>query len=165
MAINTGYSANIRYWFILQRGVARKGYLRRRITVTLSIFNFSSWFLAQIVENRGGVFLNHFYVMGIFFLKSYDENQIRLQWECVRTPWSGGWWVTSRSQITSSNVFQDGFRHNFSKSCPQDLKFVWKDASRDSQQFCTKKRVLKLNIDKVKVIIDTRITLSGDHLL
>ena len=68
-AINTGDSRNPRYWFILQGGVSRKGYLRRRITVTLSIFNFSTCFLAQIVENRGGVLLNHFYVLGIFFWK------------------------------------------------------------------------------------------------
>ena len=31
-----------------------EGDLRRRIIVTLSIFKFSSWFLAQIVENRRG---------------------------------------------------------------------------------------------------------------
>ena len=123
-AINTGDSRNPRYWFILQGGVSRKGYLRRRITVTLSIFNFSTCFLAQIEENRGGRLSKPFLGPGDIFSKSYDENQIRFERECARTPWSGGWWVTSRSQITSINVWQDCFRHNFSKNCPQDLKFV-----------------------------------------
>ena len=37
-----------------------EGYFVRRIAVTLSIFNFSPGFFAQIVENRRGVFLDHF---------------------------------------------------------------------------------------------------------
>ena len=37
---------------LVQGRVARKGDLVARITVTLSIFNFSTRFFAQIVENR-----------------------------------------------------------------------------------------------------------------
>ena len=48
------YSSTCTLWDLLQGGVAREGYLRRRITVTLSISNFSTWFLSQIVENRRG---------------------------------------------------------------------------------------------------------------
>ena len=33
-------------------GSAQKGNLPRRVTVTLSIFNFRTWFFAQIIENR-----------------------------------------------------------------------------------------------------------------
>ena len=58
-----------RYWFIIQRGIARKGYLRRRITVTLSIFNFSTCLLAQIVENRGGRLSRPFLGPGDFFFE------------------------------------------------------------------------------------------------
>ena len=66
-AINTG---DDRSWFILQGGIARKGYLRRRITVTLSIFNFSTCFLAQIVNNRSGRLSKPFLGPGaIFFWK------------------------------------------------------------------------------------------------
>ena len=54
----------------VQREIAWKGYLRRRITVTLSIFNFSTCFLAQIEENRGGRLSKPFLGPGdIFFEK------------------------------------------------------------------------------------------------
>jgi hypothetical protein len=53
-----------------------------RITVTLSIFNFSTIFFAQIVENRETQLSSPFLGPGDNFSKSYDENQI---WsECVR---------------------------------------------------------------------------------
>ena len=47
-----------------------------RITVTLSIFNFSTWFFAQIVENRETQLSSPFLGPGDNFSKSYDENQI-----------------------------------------------------------------------------------------
>ena len=47
-----------------------------RITVTSSIFNFSTRFFAQIVENRVTQLSNHFLGPGDIFSKSYDENQI-----------------------------------------------------------------------------------------
>jgi hypothetical protein len=37
---------------VLQGGFTRRRDLRRRIAVTLAIFNFSTRFFAQIVENR-----------------------------------------------------------------------------------------------------------------
>ena len=58
-------------------GEARqKGQLRSRITVTLSIFNFSTRFFAQIVENRETQLSSPFLGSGDNFSKSYDENQI-----------------------------------------------------------------------------------------
>ena len=55
---------------------ARKGDLVTRITVTLSIFNFSTRFFAQIVENRETQLSSPFLGPGDNFSKSYDENQI-----------------------------------------------------------------------------------------
>ena len=50
-------------------------FVRRKITVTLSIFNFSPWFFAQIVENRSGRLSGPFYGPRDNFPKSYHENQ------------------------------------------------------------------------------------------
>ena len=47
-----------------------------RITVTLSIFNFSTRFFAQIVENRETQLSSPFLGPGDNFSKSSDENQI-----------------------------------------------------------------------------------------
>ena len=52
----------------------QKGHLAARITVTLSIFNFSTRFFAQIVENRETQLSSEFLCPGDIFLKSYDEN-------------------------------------------------------------------------------------------
>jgi hypothetical protein len=61
---------------------ATKGQLKSRITVTLSIFKFSTRFFAQIVENRETQLSSPFLGPVDNFSKSYDENQI---WsECVR---------------------------------------------------------------------------------
>jgi hypothetical protein len=51
--------------------------VRRRITVTLSIFKFCPRFLAQIVENRETQLSRPFLGPGDNIPKSYDENQIR----------------------------------------------------------------------------------------
>jgi hypothetical protein len=61
---------------VLQGRAARRGYLVTRLTVTLSIFNFSTRFFAQIVENRETQLSSHFLGPGDNFSKSYDENQI-----------------------------------------------------------------------------------------
>ena len=61
---------------LLQGSNARKGDLVTRITVTLSIFNFSTRFFAQIVENRETQLSSLFLGPGDIFSKSYDENQI-----------------------------------------------------------------------------------------
>ena len=50
---------------------ARKGDLVTRITVTLSIFNFSTRFSAQIVENRETQLSSPFLGPGDNFLQSY----------------------------------------------------------------------------------------------
>ena len=56
-------------------GTKKKGYFGRRIAVTLSIFNFSPWFFAQIVENRRGRLSRPFLGPRDNFPKSYEENQ------------------------------------------------------------------------------------------
>jgi hypothetical protein len=61
---------------VLQGRRARKGYLVTRITVTLSIFNFSMRFFAQIVENRETQLSSPFLGPGDNFSKNYYENQI-----------------------------------------------------------------------------------------
>jgi len=85
-AINTGDDRSSPVLIYITGGIARKGYLLRRIPVTLLIFNFSTFFLAQIVENRGGRLSKSFLGPGDIFLKSYDEHQIRSERECVRAP-------------------------------------------------------------------------------
>ena len=61
-----------------------------RITVTLSIFNFSTWFFAQIVENRETQLSTLFLGPVDIFLKSYDENRFVWQlygtWVCASDP-------------------------------------------------------------------------------
>jgi hypothetical protein len=59
------------------RGGLPEGGLSRRIIVTLSIFNFRTWFLVQIVENLEGRLSRPFLGHGDNFPKSCDENQIR----------------------------------------------------------------------------------------
>ena len=60
---------------VLQGRSARKGHLVTRITVTLSIFIFSTRFFAQIVENRETQLSSLFLGPGDNFSKSYDENK------------------------------------------------------------------------------------------
>ena len=84
----------------IQGRPARRGHLVTRITVTLSIFNFSTRFFAQIVENRETQLSSPFLGPGDNFSKSYDENQI---W-CApaRAPRERPWRVQSpRSCIRS----------------------------------------------------------------
>jgi hypothetical protein len=84
----------------------QEGDLRRRITVTLSIFNFSIWFFAQIVVNRSVRLSRPFFGSADIFSKSYDENQI----------WRGGAGAKRpRGILCGSAAIQICFRHNFSK--------------------------------------------------
>jgi hypothetical protein len=62
---------------MLQGRSATKGHLVTRITVTLSIFNFSTRFVAQIVENRETQLSSLFSSPGDIFSKSYDETRFR----------------------------------------------------------------------------------------
>ena len=55
-----------------------------RITVTLSVFIFRTYFFAQIVENREAQLSSHFLGAGDNFSKSYDENQIWSKWVYAR---------------------------------------------------------------------------------
>jgi hypothetical protein len=84
----------------LQGRVARKGHLLHGITVTLSIFNFSTRFFAQIVENRKTQLSSLFLGPGDIFLKSYDETRfvcscmapeiLRFAHQIVRARFSAG---------------------------------------------------------------------------
>ena len=62
---------------VLQGRVTRKGDLVTQITVTSSIFNFSTRFPPQIVENRETRLSSAFLGPGDNFSKSYDENRFR----------------------------------------------------------------------------------------
>jgi hypothetical protein len=61
------YDENIFVW-------QHNGTLSLFFLVTLSIFNFSTWFSAQIVENREGRLFRLFLGPGDNFSKSYYEN-------------------------------------------------------------------------------------------
>jgi hypothetical protein len=61
-----------------------EGDLVTRITVTSSIFKFSTRFFAQIVENRETQLSSQFLGPGDNFSKSYDENQIWSEWVRAR---------------------------------------------------------------------------------
>ena len=65
--------------FLVQGRVTRRGYLVTRITVTLSIFNFSTRFFAQIVENRETQLSSLFLGPGDIFPTIYNEN--RFLWQ------------------------------------------------------------------------------------
>ena len=62
---------------IVQGRGAREGHFLPRITVTSLIFNFSTRFFPQIVENRRGSLSRPFLSPGDNFSKSYDENRFR----------------------------------------------------------------------------------------
>jgi hypothetical protein len=64
---------------VVQGGTLKGGICATRITVTLSIFIFSTRFFAQIVENRETQLSSLFLGPGGNFSKSYDEN--RFVWQ------------------------------------------------------------------------------------
>ena len=104
----------------VQGRVATKGHLSHADYCNFVDFNFSAWFFAQIVENRETQLSSIFLSPGDIFSKSYDENRFVWQlygtWDfeiCARRP--------SRGPRTGAPT-KSGFRHNFSKKCPQDLK-------------------------------------------
>jgi hypothetical protein len=90
-----------------------------RITVTLSIFNFSTRFFAQIVENRETQLSSPFLGPGDNFSKSYDENQI---W----SDWAGSPRLADRPGFAIQLPYKSGpdlvFVITFQKKCPQDSK-------------------------------------------
>ena len=110
--------------------------MRRRIAVTLSIFIFSSWFLAQFVENCEGHLSRPFLSTGDNFSKSYDENQIWVERNGgtdaprrrVQIPESARVRAGSNPRglrgLRAAAPRKSGFRHNFSKNYPQYLKMV-----------------------------------------
>ena len=87
----------------------------------------------QIVENRRGRLSRPFLGPGDNFSKSYDENQIWSERDGVRTRRAGGLKSLSRARaggfkplglrgLRAAAPTGSGFRHNFSKNYPQDLK-------------------------------------------
>ena len=100
-------------------GSLLRGIWVTRITVTLSILILALDF-SRIVENRETQLSSIFLSPGDIFSKSYDENRFVWQlygtWDfeiCARRP--------SRGPRTGAPT-KSGFRHNFSKKCPQELK-------------------------------------------
>ena len=87
--------------------------MRCRITVTSSIFNFSTWFFAQIVENRRGRLSSPFLGPGDNFSKSYDESQI--WWErqgYVAAARGSDAQISVAIQLPYKSVFVITFRKN-----------------------------------------------------
>ena len=141
----------VRPFYKYRRGSPKRVIWVTRIAITLLIFNLSTRFLAQIVENREARLSRPFLGHGDNFSKSYDENQIQSERECVCTQRGrrAGRRPGFGSQITSSNVWQVCFRHNFSKKLsPGPKNGLERRASRFST-ICAKNQQLKLSIDKV----------------
>jgi hypothetical protein len=77
-------------------------------------------YVAQIVKNRVARLCTKFSILflgpGDNFWKSYDKNQGADVTAIIFGIVDGGWWVTSRLQITSSILWQICFPHNFFKA-------------------------------------------------
>jgi hypothetical protein len=127
---------------LVQGRGAQKGYLVTRINITLSILKFRTWFFAQIVENQETQLSSPFLGPGDIFSKSYDENQIWSERQGYVRARAGSdappgirthaWDPTRARRAAIQLPYKSGFRHNFSKNCPQDLKIGYKVASHDS---------------------------------
>ena len=75
VVIHTKFSSCMSRSFTLKGGVAGKGHLRRRITVTLAIIKFRTRFLAQIVKDHETNLSVSFLGPRDNFLKSCDKNR------------------------------------------------------------------------------------------
>jgi hypothetical protein len=96
------------------------------------------------VENRETNLPRPFLRPGDNFSKSFDEN--RFVWQLTR--------IRSQAAVPRGRApTKSGFRHNFSKNCPQDLKNGFERCPLRFSTICAKNRVRKLNIDKVTVIL------------
>ena len=112
-------------WRILQGRVTRRWELSRRIAVTLSIFNFSRWFLVEIVENRRGRLSRPFLSPGDNFFEKLWRNPDLVG---AARPKSAGPKI-SQNPVPNprhTTAIQICFRHNFSKNYPHDLKWFRK---------------------------------------
>ena len=129
-----------------------------RITVTLSIFNFSTRFFAQIVENRQTQLSSPFLGPGDIFSKSYDENQI---WS--KCSGRGAAARGSDAQISGAIQlpYKSVFVITFQKMSPGLKNGLESCVSRFST-ICAKNLVLKIKIDKVTVIRVEQITIPSD---
>jgi hypothetical protein len=84
-----------------------------RITVILLIFNFDTWFFAQIVENREKQLSIPFLGPGDIFSKSYDENQIWSKWSGRGSAARGSdARISGAIQLPYKSVFVITFRKN-----------------------------------------------------
>ena len=100
-----------------------------RITVTLSIFNFSTWFFAQIVENRETQLSSPFLGPGDNFYEKLwrKPDLVRPHARAARETLAGSI-PTIMHQIPRARFSADPLRPDlvfvitFRKNCPQDLK-------------------------------------------
>ena len=143
----------------------RGGPILRVIWVT-PIFNFSRWFLVEIVENRRGRLSRPFLSPGDNFSKRYDENRLVIQ-NC--------WW--SENQIlrggprggpcgpccvhTHSRSDQIWFSSYFFEKLSPGLKNGPESCRLRFSTISTKNHLLKLNIDKIMAIRVPQIPPSG----
>ena len=148
---SVGFACSIQVIYVeydLQGEITRRGDLSDADCCNFIIFNFSTWFLAQIVKNPGGHLSRPFLGPGDNFSKSYDENQI---WS-ERTDVPEFFYLTG---ITAGLYGRSGFHQNlFEKLSPGPKNSLERRASR----FFTiraENQVLKLNIDKVPEICVT----------
>jgi hypothetical protein len=88
---------------LLQGRHTTNGYLRRRIAVTLSVFNFSRWFLAEIVENRRGRLSKPFLSPEDNFRKVMTKTRSGRSGPGVRTRRAGGFKSLSPRARAGSN--------------------------------------------------------------
>ena len=129
--------------------MSERGICSTRITVTLSIFNFSTRFFAQIVENRETQLSSPFLSPGDIFSKSYDENQIWSKCSGRGSDARGSdAQISGAIQLPYKSVFVITFRKKMSPGFKNGLESC---VSRFST-ICAKNQVLKLKIDKVTVI-------------
>jgi hypothetical protein len=117
-----------------------------RITVTLSILKFSTWFFTQIVENRETRLSRPCLGPGDIFSKSYDEN--RFVWQLYGTSD-----LRIRPARAQAHFDQFWFSSQLFKKLSPGLKNSLERRPLRFSTICTKNQVLKLKIDKVTVIL------------
>ena len=125
-----------------------------RITVTLSIFNFSTWFFKQIVENRKTQLSSPFLGPGDNFSKSYDENRFRKVAPALNRA-RGIWCMITQTSDAIQLPYKSVFVITFRKNVPRTKNRLESCVSRFST-ICAKNLVLKLKMDKVTVIRATK---------
>ena len=117
-----------------------------RITVTLSIFNFRTWFFEQIVENRETRLSGPFLGPGDIFFEKLWRKQI-----CMAAVWHLRSAHQTRACVDTVRP-NLGFVITFKKKMPPGLKNGLESCVSRFSTICAKNLALKLKIDEVTVI-------------